>query len=124
MNDSVLLMIITLITMIIIIICVLVFKNRGERIIDFLWTAFILFGSLLSFIRGERPLTLGIIFWMIAILILCFILVAIVFLILSFVYGKKKDEKKEHKSIKIFYLSLIITVLLNIILQILEIFIK
>ena len=115
MNDSVLLMIITLIIMIRIIICVLVFRNRGERIIDFLWTAFILFGSLLSFIRGECPLTLGIIFWMIAILILCSILVAIVFLILSFVYEKKKDEKKEHKSIKIFYLFLIITVLLNII---------
>ena len=124
MNNSTLLTIITLITMIIIIICVLVFKNRGERIIDFLWAALILFGGFLSFIRIECPLTLRIIFWMIAILILCFILVAIVFLILSFIYGKKKDEKKEHKSIKIFYLFLIITVLLNIILQILGIFIK
>ena len=101
-----------------------ILKNRGERIIDFLWAALILFGGFLSFIRIECPLTLGIIFWMIAILILCLALVAIVFLILSFIYGKKKDEKKEHKSIKIFYLSLIIAVLLNIILQILGIFIK
>lgn len=104
-----------------------ILKNQGERIIDFLWAAFILFGGLLSFlnfIRGEYPLTLEIIFWMIAILILCLALVAIVFLILSFIYSKKKDEKKEHKSIKIFYLSLIIAVLLNIILQILGIFIK
>ena len=101
-----------------------ILKNRGERIIDFLWAALILFGGLLSFIRGECPLTLGIIFWIIAILILCLTLIAIVFLILSFVYGKKKDKKKEYKSIKIFYLSLIIAVLLNIILQILGIFIK
>ena len=110
-----------------IVVCItiaVVFKNRGERIIDFLWAALILFGGFLSFIRIECPLTLGIIFWMIAILILCLALVAIVFLILSFIYGKKKDEKKEHKSIKIFYLSLIIAVLLNIILQILGIFIK
>ena len=110
-----------------IVVCItiaVVFKNRGERIIDFLWAAFILFGGFLSFIRIECPLTLGIIFWMIAILILCLTLVAIVFLISSFIYSKKKDEKKEHKSIKIFYLSLIIAVLLNIILQILGIFIK
>lgn len=110
-----------------IVVCVIVaviLKNRGERIIDFLWAILILFGGLLSFIRGECPLTLGVIFWIIAILILCFVLAAIVFLILSFVYGKKKDEKKEHKSIKIFYLSLIIAVLLNIILQILGIFVK
>ena len=101
-----------------------ILKNRGERIIDFLWAALILFGGFLSFIRIECPLTLRIIFWMIAILILCLTVVAIVFLISSFIYGKKKDEKKEHKSIKIFYLSLIIAVLLNIILQILGIFIK
>ena len=101
-----------------------ILKNRGERIIDFLWAALILFGGFLSFIRGECPLTLGIIFWMIAILILCLTLVAIVFLISSFIYSKKKDKKKEYKSIKIFYLSLIIAVLLNIILQILGIFIK
>ena len=110
-----------------IVVCItiaVILKNRGERIIDFLWATIILFGDFLSFIRGECPLKLGIIFWMIAILILCLALVAIVFLILSFVYGKKKDEKKEHKSIKIFYLSLIIAVLLNIILQILGIFIK
>lgn len=113
-----------------IVVCItiaVILKNQGEkRIIDFLWAAFIiiLFGGLLNFIRGECPLTLEIIFWMIAILILCLALVAIVFLILSFIYGKKKDEKKEHKSIKIFYLSLIIAVLLNIILQILGIFIK
>ena len=110
-----------------IVVCItiaVILKNKGERIIDFLWAALILFGDFLSFIRGECPLTLGIIFWMIAILILCLALVAIVFLILSFIYGKKKDEKKEHKSIKIFYLSLIIAVLLNIILQILGIFIK
>ena len=110
-----------------IVVCItiaVIFKNQGERIIDFLWAAIILFGGLSSFIRGECPLTLGIIFWMISILILCLALVAIVFLILSFIYSKKKDEKKEHKSIKIFYLSLIIAVLLNIILQILGIFIK
>ena len=110
-----------------IVVCItiaVILKNKGERIIDFLWAALILFGDFLSFIRGECPLTLGIIFWMIAILILCLALVAIVFLILSFIYSKKKDEKKEHKSIKIFYLSLIIAVLLNIILQILGIFIK
>lgn len=110
-----------------IVVCVtiaVILKNRGERIIDFLWAIFILFGGLLSFIRGECPLTLGVIFWIIAILILCFVLAAIVFLILSFVYGKKKNEKKEHKSLKMFYLSLIIAVLLNIILQILGIFIK
>ena len=101
-----------------------ILKNRGERIIDFLWAALILFGGFLSFIRIECSLTLRIIFWMIAILILCLALIAIVFLILSFIYSKKKDEKKEHKSIKIFYLSLIIAVLLNIILQILGIFIK
>lgn len=113
-----------------IVVCItiaVILKKQGERIIDFLWAAFILFGGLLSFlnfIRGKCPLTLEIIFWMIAILILCLALVAIVFLILSFIYSKKKDEKKEHKSIKIFYLSLIIAVLLNIILQILGIFIK
>lgn len=110
-----------------IVVCItiaVILKNRGERIIDFLWAALILFGGFLSFIRVECPLTLRIIFWMIAILILCLALVAIVFLILSFIYSKKKDEKKEHKSIKIFYLSLIIAVLLNIILQILGIFIK
>ena len=110
-----------------IVVCItiaVILKNRGERIIDFLWAALILFGDFLNFIRIEGPLTLRIIFWMIAILILCLALVAIVFLILSFIYGKKKDEKKEHKSIKIFYLSLIIAVLLNIILQILGIFIK
>lgn len=99
-------------------------KNRGERVIDFLWAIFILFGGLLSFIRGEYSLTLRVIFWVIAILILCLALVAIVFLISSFIYGKKKDRNKEHKSLKIFYLSLIIAVLLNIILQVLGIFIK
>ena len=113
-----------------IVVCItiaVIFKNQGERIIDFLWAAIILFGDFrgfLSFIRIECPLTLRIIFWMIAILILCLTLVAIVFLISSFIYSKKKDEKKEHKSIKIFYLSLIISALLNIILQILGIFIK
>ena len=110
-----------------IVVCItiaVILKNQGERIIDFLLAALILFGGLLSFIRGECPLTLGIIFLMIAILILCLALVAIVFLILSFIYSKKKDKKKEYKSIKIFYLSLIIAVLLNIILQILGIFIK
>ena len=110
-----------------IVVCItiaVILKNQGERIIDFLWAAIILFGGFLSFIRIECSLTLRIIFWMIAILILCLALIAIVFLILSFIYSKKKDEKKEHKSIKIFYLSLIIAVLLNIILQILGIFIK
>lgn len=124
MNDSTLLAIIILITMIII---VTILKSEGRRIFDFLWAIWIIFvGFLISldFLKGEYSLILEVIFWIIAILILCFVLAAIVFLILSFVYGKKKDEKKEHKSIKIFYLSLIIAVLLNIILQILGIFIK
>ena len=110
-----------------IVVCItiaVILKNQGERIIDFLLAALILFGGLLSFIRGECPLTLGIIFLMIAILILCLALVAIVFLILSFIYSKKKDKKKENKSIKYFYISLIIAGILNIILQILRIFVK
>ena len=124
MNDSTLLEIIILITMIII---VTILKSEGRRIFDFLWAVWIIFvGFLISldFVKGEYSLILKVIFWITAILILCFVLAAIVFLILSFIYGKKKDEKKEHKSIKIFYLSLIIAVLLNIILQILGIFIK
>lgn len=124
MNDSTLLAIIILITMIII---VTILKSEGRRIFDFLWAVWIIFvGFLISldFVKGEYSLILEVIFWIAAILILCFVLAAIVFLILSFIYGKKKDEKKEHKSIKIFYLSLIIAVLLNIILQILGIFIK
>lgn len=101
-------------------------KNQVEGIINFLWTALILFGGFcfLSSIRGEYPLILIIILWMIAILILCLTLIAIVFLILSFVYEKKKDKKKENKSIKYFYISLIIAGILNIILEILGIFIK
>ena len=126
MNDSSLLAIIILITMIII---VTILKSEGRRVFDFLWAVWIIFvGFLISFsldfIKGEYSLILKVIFWILAILILCFVLTAIVFLILSFIYSKKKDEKKEHKSIKIFYLSLIIAVLLNIILQILGIFIK
>jgi hypothetical protein len=124
MNDSTLLAIIILITMIII---VTILKSEGRRIFDFLWAVWIIFvGFLISldFVKGEYSLILEVIFWIAAILILCFVLAAIIFLILSFIYGKKKDEKKEHKSIKIFYLSLIIAVLLNIILQILGIFIK
>lgn len=124
MNDSTLLAIIILITMIII---VTILKSEGRRIFDFLWAVWIIFvGFLISldFVKGEYSLILKVIFWITAILILCFVLAAIVFLILSFIYSKKKDEKKEHKSIKIFYLSLIIAVLLNIILQILGIFIK
>lgn len=124
MNNSTLLAIIILITMIII---VTILKSEGRRIFDFLWAIWIIFvGFLISldFLKGEYSLILEVIFWIIAILILCFVLAAIIFLILSFIYGKKKDEKKEHKSIKIFYLSLIIAVLLNIILQILGIFIK
>lgn len=124
MNDSTLLAIIILITMIII---VTILKSEGRRIFDFLWAVWIIFvGFLISldFVKGEYSLILEVIFWIAAILILCFVLAAIIFLILSFIYGKKKDEKKEHKSIKIFYLSLIIAVLLNIILQILGIFVK
>ena len=123
MNDSILLAIIILITMIII---VTILKSEGRRIFDFLWAIWIIFVGFFSldFIKGEYSLILKVIFWIIAILILCFVLAAIVFLISSFIYGKKKDKKKEHKSIKIFYLSLIIAVLLNIILQILGIFIK
>lgn len=124
MNDSTLLAIIILITMIII---VTILKSEGRRIFDFLWAVWIIFvGFLISldFVKGEYSLILRVIFWIAAILILCFVLAAIIFLISSFIYGKKKDEKKEHKSIKIFYLSLIIAVLLNIILQILGIFVK
>lgn len=123
MNDSILLAIIILITMIII---VTILKSEGRRIFDFLWTIWIIFVGFFSFdfIKGEYSLILKVIFWIIAILILCFVLAAIVFLILSFVYRKKKDKKKEYKIIKMFYLSLIIAVLLNIILQILGIFIK
>ena len=126
MNDSSLLAIIILITMIII---VTILKSEGRRVFDFLWAVWIIFvGFLISFsldfIKGEYSLILKVIFWILAILILCFVLTAIVFLILSFIYSKKKDKKKEYKSIKIFYLSLIIAVLLNIILQILGIFIK
>lgn len=123
MNDSTLLAIIILITMIII---VTILKSEGRRIFDFLlaiWIIFVGFFSL-DFIKGEYSLILEVIFWITTILILCFVLAAIVFLISSFIYNKKKDKKKEHKSIKIFYLSLIIAVLLNIILQILGIFIK
>jgi|GEM_PF-4629381 len=104
-----------------------ILKNRGERIFDFLfaiWTYFIGFSALVESVEGGHLLVLKVIFWIIAILILCLALAAVIFLILSFVYEKKEDKKKEIKSINCFYLLLIIAGILNIILQILRIFIK
>ncbi len=102
-------------------------KSKGESLFDFLfaiWTFFIGFLISLDFMEGECSLILNIIFWITVILIACLTLIAAVFLILSFIYEKKKNKKREDKSIKYFYLSLIIAAVLNIILQILRIFVK
>lgn len=102
-------------------------KSKGESLFDFLFAIWVfLIGFLISldFMEGECSLILNIIFWITVILIACLTLIAAVFLILSFIYEKKKNKKREDKSIKYFYISLIIAGVLNIILQILRIFIK
>ncbi len=102
-------------------------KSKGESLFDFLFAIWVfLIGFLISLnsMKGECSLILNIIFWITVILIACLTLIAAVFLILSFIYEKKKNKKREDKSIKYFYISLVIAGVLNIILQILRIFIE
>lgn len=102
-------------------------KSKGESIFDFLFAIWVFFiGFLISFdfMKGGCSLILNIIFWITVILVVCLTLVAAVFLILSFIYEKKKDKKRENRSIKYFYISLIIAGVLNIILQVLRIFVE